>query len=111
VGWGGGVLVLHLLLLPPLITSDLRIKRAQRDTECLQRREGPLHIHGKIILSYSTELLEKERKKKMSETSEEKVYVVVQILTCNKTAFCSSGSTSWKFLTDAMVTRPLKLRT
>src|SRR5690554_4124122 len=30
---------------------------------------------------------------------------------CNVTVSWSSGSTSWKFLTDAIVTRPLKLST
>ena len=31
--------------------------------------------------------------------------------TCSTTAFCSSGSTSWKFFTDAIVTLPLKFNT
>jgi hypothetical protein len=39
-----------------LITSNLGIKRAQCDGEGLERRHGPLHVHGELVFTNSTKL-------------------------------------------------------
>lgn len=62
-----------------LITSNLGIKRAQCHSKCLQRRKRPLHIHGKIVFSYSAKLQQQKG-------TENLIYCFLKTITANKPA-------------------------